>query len=77
MRGCPEPLRPALGVRNMRAVKFTNSCRECSLGGHHGFPSAEKKIEYLGEEIDSRVADRARAMTMMVSRIVAILRLIR
>ena len=76
MCGCPEPLRPALGVRNMRAVKFTNSHCECSLGGHCGFPSAEKKIEYLGGEIDSRVADRARTMTMMMSRIVAALRLI-
>ena len=39
--GVPS-LRPALGVRDMQAVKFTNSRRECSLGGHRGFPSAEK-----------------------------------
>jgi hypothetical protein len=37
---------------------------------------ALKKIEYLGGEIDSSVADRARTMTMMMSRIVAALRLI-
>ena len=56
--------------------QFTNSRCECSLGGHRGFPSTEQKIEYPGGEIDSCVADRARTMTMMMSRIVAALRLI-